>query len=137
MKKNIVLGGLLALLSILLAACAGSGANSAPVTSISVEMSEFKFSPSDLVVAAGQEITLNLSNDGAVEHDFRILKKGVKASTPFDPEKQAADILFEARLGAGKSDKFTFTLPEAGEYQVICGIQGHMEAGMVAKITAK
>jgi uncharacterized cupredoxin-like copper-binding protein len=118
-----------------LVACGGSD-SSKPVSTLSVEMSEFKFTPAAMTVFAGQEITLNLSNNGAVEHEFTILKKGSVATIPFDPEKQAADVLAKFKLGANKSETYQFILPEAGEYSVICAIQGHMEAGMVAKLTA-
>jgi len=137
MKKNFGFGVFLFVCMVLLVACGNVEESKPPVSSISIEMSEFKFSPADIVVFAGQEISLNLSNNGAVEHDFSILKKGASAQIPFDREKQAADILFEARLGANKSGQYKFILPDAGEYQVICGIQGHVEAGMVGKMTAK
>jgi len=122
---------------LILVACGASAKDTTPVTSLSVEMSEFKFSPASMLVVAGQEITLDLRNDGAIEHEFTILKEGVAAQIPFDREKQSADILVEYTLGANKNGQFKFTLPDAGEYQVICGIQGHMEAGMVATLTAK
>ena len=99
-------------------------------------MSEFKFSPDSMTVFANQEISLKLSNTGAVEHDLTILKKGKVAATPFDREKQAADILVDFKLGANQTGNFKFTLPEAGVYSVICGIQGHLESGMSAKISA-
>jgi uncharacterized cupredoxin-like copper-binding protein len=89
-----------------------------------------------MTVFSGQETTLDLKNNGAVEHKFTILKKGVVAQTPFDREKQAGDILAEFTLNAGKSDTFKFILPEPGGYTIICNIPGHMEAGMVGKLTA-
>ena len=89
-----------------------------------------------MTVFSGKETTLELKNSGAVEHDFTILKKGAVAKTPFDREKQAGDILAKYKLGAGKSDSFKFTLPEPGEYEIICNIPGHVEAGMVGKVTA-
>ena len=121
--------------SIILSACGGAGGSGAPATSISIEMTEFMFTPKEITVFSGQETTLELKNSGAVEHKFTILKKGVVAKTPFDREKQAGDILAEFTLGAGKSDTFKFTLPEPGEYAIICNIPGHMEAGMVGKLT--
>jgi len=122
--------------SIILSACGGTGGSGAPAAKISIEMTEFTFSPKEMTVFSGQEATLELKNSGAVEHDFTILKKGTVAKTPFDREKQAGDILAEFKLGSGKSDTFKFTLPEAGEYEIICNIPGHVEAGMVGKITA-
>jgi uncharacterized cupredoxin-like copper-binding protein len=127
---------LLVLFSLILPACGGGSAPGAPSSKVSVEMTEFKFVPQEMTVFSGQETSLELKNSGAVEHDFTILKKGVAAKSPFNREQQAGDILTEFKLGSGKDDTFTFTLPEPGEYALICIIPGHMEAGMVGKITA-
>ena len=135
MKKFLILGVASLLLAAVLTGCGGSD-SSKPSKSISVEMSEFKFTPTSMTVFANQEISLDLKNNGAVEHEFTILKKGSVASIPFDSEKQAADILFHFKLGANQAGAYKFLLPEAGEYPVICAIQGHMESGMVAKLTA-
>jgi uncharacterized cupredoxin-like copper-binding protein len=135
MKKLLSLGMIYLISAILLTGCGGSDL-SKPVSSLSVEMSEFKFTPTSMTVFANQEINLHLSNTGAVEHDFTILKKGKAAATPFDREKQAADILIDFKLGANQNGDYKFTLPEPGDYTVICAIQGHMESGMVARISA-
>jgi uncharacterized cupredoxin-like copper-binding protein len=135
MKNLVIFAMLILALSAILSACGGS-APAVPVSFLSVEMSEFKFSPATMTVFVGKEISLNLKNNGAIEHEFAILKKGIVAQIPFDREKQAADILADYRLGPQKSETYTFTLPEAGEYQVICSISGHMESGMTAKLTA-
>jgi uncharacterized cupredoxin-like copper-binding protein len=119
----------------LLSACAGAPVEAS--NTLTVEMTEFMFDPDDYTVSAGQEITLELSNAGAIEHEFLILKKGVVAQAPFDHDASAADILFQAKLGPGESATFTFTIPEPGEYEVVCALPGHMEAGMVGKLTAK
>jgi len=134
LKKTCIL--IILITAYLLTAC-GATVSSEPVSVLNVEMSEFKFDPADLTVFAGKEIILNLKNNGGVEHEFTILKKGITAKIPFDREKQGDAILAEFRVGAQKSDEFKFILPEPGEYQVICAISGHMEAGMVATLTAK
>lgn len=122
--------------SVMLSACGGSGGSGTPAASISIEMTEFMFTPKEMTVFSGQETTLELKNSGSIEHKFTILKKGVAAQTPFDREKQAGDILAEFTLNAGKSDTVKFILPDPGEYAIICNIPGHMEAGMVGKLTA-
>lgn len=134
MSKKIFI--LMVMLSLILPACSGASAPGSPSSKLSVDMSEFKFTPSEMTVFSGQETTLELKNSGAVEHDFTILKKGVAAKSPFDREKQAGDILTEFKLGTGKDETFKFTLPEPGEYALICVVPGHMEAGMVGKVTA-
>jgi uncharacterized cupredoxin-like copper-binding protein len=130
MKKYSILIGALLVLSFALTACGGAG----PSTSLSVDMVEFMFNPATLTVPAGQEITLELSNNGAVVHDFVILNYGTDVGTDFD-EEDKANIYWEAELQPGASGTYTFTAPgEPGDYQIVCGIPGHYLAGMVGKL---
>lgn len=120
----------------LLVSCAGSTSGPTPSTTLTVDMSEFMFTPSEYAVPAGKTITVKLENSGDIEHDFIILKKGVQVKGKFDHEKQMNDILFHAMLEAGKSGEFTFIAPnELGEYEIVCGVQGHFQAGMIGKLT--
>jgi len=131
MKKNITLVLVLLGLSLVLSACGGSSAS----TSIDVTMTDFHFEPMDFTVPAGQEITLNATNEGAVEHEFVIFKLGLDAGEKFGPEDED-NIFWEVEVLPGKSTSATFTAPtEPGEYYVTCGIEGHLEAGMSAKFT--
>lgn len=124
---------ILFLSTFLLAACGGGGES----TTLKVDMVEFMFEPKTFTVPAGQEITLELVNKGVIEHNFVILKKDVTAEGSFDHNANLESILFEARLDPGKSGVFTFTIDEAGEYQVICSIPGHLAAGMAGKLIVK
>ena len=126
---------LLMVISMLLAACGGG--ETAASDKLTVDMVEFMFEPKELVVPAGQEVTLELSNSGAVEHNFVILKKGEKAEGNFEHDANLEKILFEAKLKPGENGTFTFTIPEAGEYQVICSVPGHLAAGMAGKLIVK
>jgi uncharacterized cupredoxin-like copper-binding protein len=123
----------LAVLLFSLTGC-GGGATSYS-TSLEVEMKEFMFEPTDFTVPAGKEISIQLVNDGAIKHEFVIMKLGTEVSVPFGDDDEG-NIYWEHEVDAGKTETVTFTAPsEPGEYQVICGISGHMEAGMVAKLT--
>ena len=134
MKKLSYLWLVLLIITVCLASC-GSSADK-PVTSLSVEMKEFTFTPASMTVAANQEISLHLSNTGAVDHDFTILKLGAVPKTPFDRDKQKGDILIDFKLSASQSGDFKFTLPAPGEYTFICAMPGHVEAGMLGKMRA-
>ena len=135
MRKCFPILTFLLILAFFMTACDASNTGK-PTTALSVEMSEFKFEPTSMTVFANQPISLTLRNTGAVEHDLTILKKGKVAATPFDREKQAADILVDFKLASNQTGNYQFTLPEPGDYQVICAVQGHLESGMVAKISA-
>jgi uncharacterized cupredoxin-like copper-binding protein len=130
MKRISTLLAILLVLSLALTACGGGGAS----TNLRVDLIEFMFNPNDFTVPAGQEITLELSNNGAVVHDFIIMKNGTNVGDDFGDEDEA-NIYWKAELDPGSSGSYTFTAPsEPGEYQVVCGIPGHYLAGMVATL---
>lgn len=130
MKKSLRIG--VVLLSIILTACGGSNS---PTTSLNVTLTDFMFSPTQFTVPAGQEITLDANNSGAVIHNFIIMNLGQTAGTEYTKEDDA-NVYWKLELPAGASTTTTFTAPaEPGEYEVICSTPGHLQAGMVAKMT--
>jgi plastocyanin len=116
--------------ALVLAACGGGG----PSSTINVTMTDFQFTPAEFTIPAGQEITVNASNNGAVEHEFVIFKFGLDAGEKFGPEDEE-NIYWEVEVASGGSTTETFTAPtEPGEYFLMCGTEGHLEAGMVGKV---
>ncbi len=114
-------------------ACGGDdNAAGEATTSLDVDMVEFAFEPAETAVPAGQEITLNLSNSGSVEHEFAILNPDVRIET--EEEFEESMVYFEAEIEPGDAGTFTFTAPARGIYQVVCVIPGHFTAGMEARL---
>lgn len=131
MKKIPFLG--LIVISLVLASC-GSRA-SGPTTTIDVTMTDFQFEPAAFSVPAGQEITLNASNSGGVVHSFVIMKQGQSAGTEFNDEDQP-NVYWSVEIQPGGSTSTTFTAPDQpGDYEVVCHVPGHLQAGMVGKLT--
>ena len=131
MKKYLVLIVTVFGLSLILSACGGGG----PSTTINLTMTDFKFEPMEFTVPAGQTITVNAANNGAVEHELVIFNLGTDAGDKFGDEDED-NIYWEVEVLPGESSSTTFTAPtEPGEYYVTCGIEGHLEAGMVGKLT--
>jgi uncharacterized cupredoxin-like copper-binding protein len=129
--KKLSLLALFAIFTIVLTACGGGQSP----TKLKVTMSEFKYDMENYTVAAGKEITMDIKNDGAVGHEFVIMKKGLTIGEDFGPEDEE-NIYWEVEVEPGKSTTTTFTAPaDPGEYQVVCGTQGHFKAGMVSKLT--
>lgn len=124
--------------ALLLTACSSDSAS----TEISAEMTDFQFSPDSWTVPAGEEITIELTNDGSVEHEFVIFQSGVtitdEGDLPETEEELLADFVYwEDEVEAGETKTATFTAPPAGEYQVICAIEGHFAAGMEGTLTSE
>ena len=164
MKLNKILGLLMAACVLLLAACAGgqpaTGSQPEPVT-YRVEMTEFAFEPADLQAKVGQEVTIELVNSGALEHEF-MAGRGVK-KTNNRPDGYEQDMFAAAEaqpvVVGGSTDmnghgsehsgfmvivpegseeaKLTFTATEemVGEWEIGCFSQDgvHYDAGMKGK----
>jgi uncharacterized cupredoxin-like copper-binding protein len=119
-------------LSLVLASCGGAAK---PTTDISVTMTDFQYSPTQFVVPAGKEITFSSSNTGAVVHNFVIMKFGTSAGTEFNDE-DIPNVYWEVEIQVGGSVDTSFTAPsEPGEYEIVCRTPGHLQAGMLAKMT--
>ena len=115
-------------LLLLVVALAGCGK---PSATFDVLMTDFAFSPAVYSVVGGSEVTLNLTNRGAVVHNWVMLLPGSQVTSPFDEDDEAR-VLWRARVPAGETDTFTFTAPQSpGEYPIVCTEPGHYEAGMV------
>jgi plastocyanin len=113
-----------------LSACGKSG----PSTKITFTMTDFAFNPNEFTVPAGEKITLNVTHNGTMEHNFIIMKHGSDAGDIFDEEDQV-NVFWEVALQPGDSETVSFTAPEQpGTYQVICGMPGHLQSGMIGKL---
>jgi plastocyanin len=113
----------------ILSACGGG-----PSTTMDVTFAEFTFTPDTFTVPAGQEITVNATNSGAVVHDLVIMKFGETVGDNYD-EEDKGNVFWEIKAGPGASVTGTFTAPtEPGEYQIVCGTPGHFISGMVGKL---
>lgn len=130
MKQTLVIATVL--FSLMLVSCGGAGGVS---NTIDVTMTDFQFQPNQFTVPAGQEIAFKSSNNGAVVHNFVIMKLGISAGDVFDDEDKP-NVYWEIELQPGGSASTTFTAPsEPGEYEVICRTEGHIASGMAAKLT--
>jgi plastocyanin len=119
------------ILSLVLTSCGGGG----PSTKLNVTLTDFQFTPNQYTVPAGQEITLNLANTGAVVHNFIIMKLGTSAGDAFDEDDEVNVYWEEVDIQPGGDISTTFTAPaEPGEYQVVCKTEGHIASGMVGKL---
>lgn len=129
MKRYLIVAAVI--LSLTLASCGGGG----PSTNIDVTMSDFQFQPNQFTVPAGQEISFSSTNNGAVVHNFVIMKLGTTAGDFFD-EEDVPNVYWEVELLPGASTETSFMAPsEPGDYEVVCRTEGHIVSGMTARLT--
>lgn len=86
---------------------------------VNISLSEWKLQPSRARVPAGQ-IRFLSEDTGAAQHALRIVGQGMDVSTD--------------TFGPGESRTIQMVLP-AGQYELVCPIQGHEQQGMVATLT--
>ena len=91
-----------------------TGDRHSPVSDITVNASEFSFSPSTIVVRAGENLTITLKNTGKMPHDLSISDLKVKTKV----------------LQPGQSETITVKPAKAGMYEIICTVPGHAAKGM-------
>jgi len=114
----------------LLAACANTG----PATKVNFTITDFAFTPNEFTVPAGQEITINVTHNGSMQHNFIVMKFGTDAGEMFD-EGDRDNVLWEVTLQPGDVQTVLFNAPEQpGTYQILCGMPGHMQSGMLGKL---
>lgn len=120
-----------AVVGLLLTACGPQTAE------LEVTLTDFEFTPAQVTVPAGAEVTLTLINDGTLEHEWVLVNQGQTIEAPFGEEDEAK-IFWEGEVEAGQTATFTFTAPqEPGEYQIVCGVAGHLESGMEGTLTVE
>jgi uncharacterized cupredoxin-like copper-binding protein len=111
---------------------AAPAADAAPATELSIATSEFAFDPANAAIVADEDVTVTLENSGAVEHNWTVLKAG----TTIGAESEFVDSMVEVGVGevaAGETLDDVINLPE-GDYQVICSVSGHFDAGMKGQL---
>ncbi len=137
--KRITLILILAAVALMAAACGGNtdAEESGPVLvrqSVTAYDS-FEYDPPSMTVPAGANVTIELVNEGSLEHSWVLVADDV------DPaEATAEDAINGATSGniaGGESGRFSFEAPAAGSYQFVCTVPGHAVGGMVGPFTVE
>jgi plastocyanin len=103
--------------------------------SIRVTITDYAFTPNTFTVTAGAQISFTVTNNGALAHNFLIMQSGYQVQDHFTDAGRMNVILTSGSIPSGQTVTTTFTAPsDPSEYQVICGMPGHFEAGMVGKL---
>jgi len=105
---------------------------------IRIEMSEFKFTPSDITLEAGKPYILELVTVGAVKHEFTASDFFASAAwrkVESGESEVKATYFKEVEVFPGKQADLYLVPIEPGTYELVCEIEGHFEAGMFGTIT--
>jgi Cu+-exporting ATPase len=86
---------------------------------LDVRARDLRFSPASLTVPAGQFVVLRFTNDDPVFHDWMV--------------EGLANI--DANARPGQTQRVRFRIDAPGTYQIMCSVEGHVEAGMVGSLT--
>lgn len=117
---------------LLAAGCARGGGPQAPpqeagprpgVLSVTLEGTEFAWTPNTVTVRPGQRVRFRIVNKGSVAHTFVSDPAGIPITREIDP-------------GSDLTVEWTAP-PRPGSLEFWCGIPGHREAGQVGTIVVK
>ncbi len=101
-------------------ATTGQAPAAAAPTAVSISMVDLKFVPADVTIPANTDVTVTVTNDGVLEHNWDVLGTAFKTEV----------------AGGGDVQTITVNLA-AGSYDVQCDVPGHAAAGMVGKLTVQ
>ncbi len=121
---------MLVLSALTITACTGGLSSD----TLHVEVTDFAFAPNQYTVTAGSHVEVEIDVKGIVEHDFMIMKLGADVGEHFD-EGDVPNIYWQVKIQPGEIHTATLTAPlEPGTYQIVCGMAGHLEAGMIGTL---
>ena len=152
-------------ISLVLVACGGAGQSGGKPVSFNIDMKEYTFTPASLDLKVGQQVTLNLTNSGQLQHEIMFGRDVLKNENnrPFGYQTdmfQSAGVTpqvtqqgptqeeeseehepsgFMVGLAPGATAKVTFPVTKdmVGQWEMGCFEQDgvHYDAGMKGTVT--
>jgi uncharacterized cupredoxin-like copper-binding protein len=104
-------------------------------TVIPVELSEFKFTPSEIVLNKGQHYVLRLTDRGKSDHS--LTAKAFFQTVSLDPASADTAHDGEVDLTPGGAAEVGFTPQTAGTYEMHCSHPFHAKLGMKGHIVVR
>ena len=124
------------LASIAVFALSGAAPEKSPTASLAehvlVAMSDFSFSPAELILHHGQAYVLDFTNTSERPHTFTAVRFFTHAKLLTEEKRAINHGGFI--LAAGSSQTITLIAPSAGVYDVRCMERDHVAMGMTGRI---
>jgi uncharacterized cupredoxin-like copper-binding protein len=98
------------------------------------------FTPGDVRVKQGETVKFVVKNNGKIMHEMVIgTMKELKEHAELMKKHPGMehDEPYMAHVSPGKTEAIVWQFTKAGEFHYACLIPGHLEAGMIAKITVE
>lgn len=115
-------------------ACGGDGSDGPRV--IELVTKDTKYSEAEIKIAQGEQVTLRIKNEDAVEHDIQVDDLTVeKLSNAGSHDHATRPGQLHFHVDGGTTGELTFMAPTAGTYEFYCTVEGHREAGMRGTLT--
>ncbi len=96
----------------------GSDVPAAENNAFALSMVDIAFEPNAFQIPADTDVVITITNNGVLQHDFAIESEGINSGM----------------VPGGEAVELTVNMP-AGEYNFICTVEGHAEAGMIGTLT--
>jgi plastocyanin len=117
LKPGVVLLGVVTVLAVMGAGCTGP-APAPQNRSFSLNEYDFNFSVKTIEVNQNDVLTINVTNNGTMAHDFTI----------------GAPYSINQAVPVGTTQTIHLTASTKGSFEYVCSIAGHKELGMVGTL---
>jgi plastocyanin len=95
--------------------------STAQMQKVTVQGSEFAFTPSTFTLKVGQPAEITFKNNGAFAHNLTITDLNIKTKT----------------IQPGEQDTIQFTPTKTGQFAFLCTVPGHADKGMKGTLTVQ
>jgi len=97
----------------------------------------------DETTASAGDLTFRITNSGTIDHEFLVVKTDLPSGEIpvegglFREDQEGIQVIDEIpQFSAGRTEELTLRL-EAGQYQLVCNLPGHYQAGMHTNFVVK
>jgi uncharacterized cupredoxin-like copper-binding protein len=125
------------LVSLLVVGC-GGGPPPEPLAVDVLATPDGRFEPVEVSAPQGTEITFNLLNETAIEHDIIVVSEVFELESELNralADDSGLRLAGSELISPGEAASIVYAFDESGEYQYFCSVPNHFALGMRGTIT--